>query len=170
MLPLPTDPVSVQIQNKEEWNKHRSQHDADFYTISYAGRTIEELIHALKNAGVATVVDVRHAPISAFKPDFSKINLNGHLKQVDIDYLHLPQLGIPREVRGLAIGKRDRRDLWDWYDRYIVEQFAGRNLHYFFNFANHPIALMCLEIDPTSCHRHRLVIALERLGLSGFDL
>lgn len=169
-LALPTDPVSVQLQNKARWNETRSQESADFYTISYAGRTIGDMLQRLQSAGVATLIDVRHAPVSMYKPDFSKTNLQRHLETVGVRYLHLPHLGIPREIRSLAIGKENRDDLWEWYDRCVVGQFIGNNLHYFLNVADYPVALMCMEADPTSCHRHRLGLALERLGLKGFDL
>lgn len=169
-LPLPTDPAHVQVENRTVWNECRSRDFADFYTISYAGRTVGDVLHALRSVGVVTLVDIRHAPVSQYKPDFSKGNLQRHLDAAGIRYVHLPDLGIPREIRSIAIGKPDRADLWEWYDRYVVEPFVGRNLHYFLNFADHPVALMCVETDPTSCHRHRLVLALERHGLSGFDL
>ena len=169
-LALPTDPASVQLQNKARWNESRSLEGADFYTISYAGRTIADVTRALGSAGVATLIDVRHTPVSMYKPDFSKANLQRHIEAAGMLYLHFPHLGIPREIRGLAIGKENRDDLWAWYDRYVVDRFIGTNLHYFLNSADQPVALMCVETDPTACHRHRLGLALERLGLQGFDL
>jgi hypothetical protein len=36
--------------------------------------------------------------------------------------------------------------------------------------ATTPVAMMCMECDPTECHRHRIFIALEEQGLRGFDL
>jgi uncharacterized protein (DUF488 family) len=169
-IPLPIDSVTVQIENRTAWNDARSPQSADFFTLGYAGRTIDDLVESLKSLGVVTLVDIRHAPISMYKPDFSKSNLRGHLHAAGIGYVHLPDVGIPREIRSLAIGKPDRSDLWEWYDRNVVEPFVGRNLHHFFNFADHPIALMCVETDPTSCHRHRLALALERNGLRGYDV
>jgi uncharacterized protein (DUF488 family) len=169
-LPLPIAPRDVQLENRLVWNESRSLETADFYTLGYSGRTIQELIDVLERGRVATLVDIRHSPVSMYRPDFSKGNLARHLRDVGIQYLHLPDLGIPRDIRSKVIGRHDRRELWDWYDQNVVESFAGFNLHYFFNFADHPITLMCVETDPTCCHRHRLVLALERLGLRGFDL
>jgi uncharacterized protein (DUF488 family) len=143
---------------------------ADFFSIGYAGRTIDEVLYVLSSAKVATVVDIRHSASSMYKPDFSKGNLERTLLSAGIGYLHLRDLGIPRDIRSRAIGERDRSMLWHWYDRHVIPQFVNDNLHQFFNFADHPVAFMCLETDPTSCHRHRLVLALERLGLKGFDL
>lgn len=169
-LSLPTDPLPVQLQNRMAWNDQRSLAEADFFTVSYAGRTIESFLDVLTSAGVATLLDIRHMPVSMYKPDFSKANLCRHVQSVGVLYLHLPDLGIPRDIRSLAVGKPDRSELWEWYDRHVAEPYLGRNLHHFLNFADHPVAMMCVETDPTSCHRHRLGLALERLGLSGFDL
>jgi uncharacterized protein (DUF488 family) len=169
-LPLPADPLNVQLKNKADWNEARSIDGADFYTVSYAGRTIEQFRDALIAAGVVTLVDIRYNPVSMYKPDFSKANLRRHLEDAGVRYIHFPELGIPRDIRSLAIDKPDRSDLWTWYDRYVAEPYVGHNLHHFLNFADHPVALMCVETDPTSCHRHRLGLALERLGLQGFDL
>lgn len=169
-LQLPTDSVAAQWSNKAEWNDTRSITDADFFTLHYSGRTISEVVGALQEAGVATVLDIRHAPVSMYKPDFSKNNLIRHLETAGIEYLHLPDLGIPRDIRGLAVGKPDRNDLWEWYDEHVVTAFVNGNLTEFLNFAEHPVALMCVEIDPASCHRHRLGLALERQGLRSFDL
>jgi uncharacterized protein (DUF488 family) len=169
-IPLPIEPISVQLDNRTAWNNARSIQRADFFTLGYAGRTIDEVIMALEAVGVATVVDVRYSAVSMYKPDFNKGKLRTHLEEAGIGYLHRPDLGIPRDIRSRVIGKQDRTELWEWYDRFVVADFVGENLHHFFNFADHPIALMCLETDPTACHRHRLVLALERFGLKAFDL
>jgi uncharacterized protein (DUF488 family) len=166
-LQLPTDPAKVQWANKAEWNRERSAEDADFFTVHYAGRSIDDVLQALRAAGVKTVIDIRHAPVSMYKPEFSKSNLRERLEGAGIRYVHLRALGIPRAVRELVVGKADRTDLWQWYDTNVVDTadfstlLAGKA---------QPVALLCVEIDPTSCHRHRLGLALELHGLRGYDL
>ena len=169
-LQLPTASVPDQWSSKSAWNEERSFDDADFFTLHYAGRTIHQVLRSLEEADVATVVDIRHAPVSMYKPAFSKNNFARHLDSAGIGYMHLPSLGIPRDIRGLAVGKPDRNDLWVWYDENVVSAFVNGNLTEFLNFADHPVALMCVEIDPVSCHRHRLGLALEKQGLRSYDL
>lgn len=169
-LPLPTDSIEVQRDNKMAWNELRHRTEADFFTIGYTSRTIDDVIVALSESFVATVLDIRHNAVSMYRPEFSKSNLRRALALNGISYLHLPHLGVPRDVRSLAIGKETREDIWKWYDNFIVPAFGGPNLTTFFNLAEHPIALLCTELDPTSCHRHRPCDALERHGLRGFDL
>lgn len=169
-LALPSVSKSVQLHRKACWNDSRSPADADFFTLGYSGRPTEEILDALVQAGVSTVVDIRDRPLSMYKPDFSKRNLQRIVERHGLSYLHLRWLGVPREIRARAAEASDLTVIWDWYDREVVATFLGRNLHRFFNFAEHPVALMCVEIDPESCHRHRLFQALEDRGLHGFDL
>ena len=169
-MKLPTASARVQADKKAIWNEFRSAESADFYTVGYSGRSIDEFVAMLRSVGVATLFDVRQNPVSMYKPDFSKRNLARHLKAGGIEYLHLPHLGVPREIRAQASDAQNRDVIWEWYDSNIVEQHIPPNLTHFLNMAEHPIALMCLEQDPTSCHRHRLSIRLERYGLTSFDL
>lgn len=166
---MPTDPAHIQVEKKNLWNATREKKSADFFTVGYSGRRIDDFLKAVIDAGVRCVIDVRHMPVSMYKPDFSKSNLTRHLLKVGVEYLHLPDLGVPRDIRSKSIGHSDRNAIWEWYDQYVVQRFCGHNLHRFFNVAEHPIAFMCTEIDPTSCHRHRLALALEKSGLKGFD-
>ncbi len=169
-IALPELPISAQVQNKENWNAHRNKVSADFYTVGYSRRTASEIVVALLEAEVQTLIDVRFAPVSRFKPEFSKSNFSGQVARAGIEYLHRPDLGVPRDIRALSIETGDRRVIWEWYDGIVIPVFASRNLDHFFNFANHPVALMCAELDPMACHRHRLALALEEYGLQGYDL
>lgn len=165
-LNLPTEPVGVQLQNKAEWNRARPK-APDFYTVGYARRDIMTFLDLLSAAGVQTVLDVRFSPVSMYKPDFSKANLQRHLGSARIEYLHKPELGVPRDIRGRAAKYGSRNAIWDWYDASVLPTMT---LQKFLNWADHPVAVLCTEIDPTSCHRHRIALALERLGLSCQDL
>jgi uncharacterized protein (DUF488 family) len=167
-LNLPSAPVQQQLANKTAWNDTRSAEGADFFTIGYTGRKIEEIIALLKEHGVQTLVDIRQNPVSMYRPELSKGNLTRILNENDISYAHEPQLGVPRDIRAKAIATGNRKVIWDWYDQNVVASYL--NLHMFFNGFEHPVALMCTEIDPHECHRHRLSLALEGMGLNGFDL
>lgn len=171
-LALPTLPVKRQLENKLLWNESRSAQRADFFTIGYTGRKTADLIGALTANRVRTLVDIRQNPISMYRPELSKNNLARLLAGHGIGYAHLPQLGVPRDIRAMAIECGTRDVIWNWYDDNVIEPFfgLGRNLHFFLNCVDHPVALMCTEIDPQECHRHRLSLALEQMGMSGFDL
>ena len=167
-LPLPTASVKQQIANKLVWNDARYADRADFFTVGYTGRKTEEIIGLLKKHGVRTLVDIRQNPVSMYRPELSKNNFAKLLEKEGMSYSHAPQLGVPRDIRAKAIETGSRTVIWTWYDTTVVPSFL--NLHSFLNSFEHPVALMCTEIDPHECHRHRLCLALERMGLSSFDL
>ena len=152
------------------WNEARSAERADFFTFGYEGRSVDELIRTVRNAGVTCILDIRHSPVSMYRPELSKSNFQRAVEQAGLQYLHIREWGVPREIRAKAIESGTRDTIWEWYDEYVVAPFVGRNLHRFLNLAEHPVAMMCVECDPTECHRHRLFLALERHGLRGFDL
>jgi uncharacterized protein (DUF488 family) len=167
-LKLPTAPVKQQIASKTTWNDSRSLEHADFFTIGYSGRKTEEIIALLKQHGVRTLVDIRRNAVSMYRPELSKANLSKLIEDNGMCYAHEPQLGVPRDIRAKAIETGNRQVIWTWYDANVVASMV--NLHFFMNSFEHPVALMCTEIDPHECHRHRLALALEGMGLNGFDL
>ncbi|MGA9049142.1 MAG: DUF488 domain-containing protein [Dehalococcoidia bacterium] len=169
-LNLPSKSASVQLRDRDQWNLTRSKFDADFYTIGYSGRKVLEFIGILKSVKICSVVDIRFSPTSMYRPEFNKSNLLPILKRHNISYFHQPELGIPRDIRGMALDTNSRDVLWEWYDRYIVGNYINGNLDNFFNSSIHPIAFLCLEVSPLECHRHRLALALERKGLRSYDL
>ncbi len=169
-MKLPTESMAIQRAHKSVWNDGRSIDEADFFTIGYSGQTVRELIESLTRASVETLIDIRHNPVSMYRPEVSKRNLQRALEERGICYFHVRELGVPRNVRGLAVGQDSRDAIWEWYDSNVVPIYAGRNLHWFFNAIDHPVAFMCTEFDPRECHRHRLSVALESRGLMGFEL
>ena len=169
-LNLPSAPAKRQIENKFIWNEARTPCVADFFTIGYTGRRIDEFWELLITNSVRTLVDIRYNPISMYRPELSKKNLSRAAEERGLIYVHSRELGVPRDIRARAIEAGTRDVIWSWYDETIVTSYVGRNLHRFFNCLEHPVALMCVEIDPRECHRHRLSQALEDMGLIGFDL
>jgi uncharacterized protein (DUF488 family) len=169
-LKLPTASAKQQAENKAVWNEARCPHTAHFFTIGYTGRRLDEILDLLVSHEVRTLIDIRQNPVSMYRPELSKNNLKRAVEARELTYVHAPELGVPRDIRAKAIDAGTRDVIWEWYDQYVVPFYVRRNLHYFFNSLEHPIALMCVEIDPQECHRHRLFLALEGMGLSGFDL
>ena len=152
--------TALHLQHKTEWNSHRSKEYADIYTIGYSCYRMPDFLTLLKDVRVLTLMDIRHDAVSMHRPEFSKSNLKQHLTDNGIIYIHRRNLGVPRNIRT----ETNRSLIWEWYDRYVVATLTVEEVG-ISSSVNRPIALMCVEADPTSCHRHRLAIALERLGL-----
>ena len=168
-LKLPTNSARVRVENKFLWNEARSVQGADFYTIGYEGRPIETFISLLRDAKIKTLLDIRFNPVSMYRPEMSKKNLSRTIEDAGMHYLHIQEWGVPRDVRSEAINAGTRARIWRWYEEVVIEKFFDANLHRFLNL-DHPVAMMCVESDPTECHRHRIFMALESKGLNGFDL
>jgi len=168
-LNLPSTSEKQQIESRNKWNSTRSEECADFFTLGYTGRKLTTIIGTLKAHGVHTLVDIRRNPVSMYRPELSKNNLDQTLSLHGIIYVHVPELGVPRDIRAKAVESGSREVIWHWYDNVLDSYFNG-NLHSFLNGFEYPVALMCTEIDPHECHRHRLTLALEKMGMRGFEI
>jgi ParB family chromosome partitioning protein len=150
------------------WNAHRlALRGFDFYSIGYSERTSEQFLSILRAAGVRTLVDARAHPVSQFKPDFAKSNLEAALARESIAYVHMGELGVPHDRRLQLQLDQDYDSLFAWYDSNVVEKAIVRLTDPSLAM---PIAVMCVELAPERCHRHRIMLALEQAGYLTFEL
>jgi uncharacterized protein (DUF488 family) len=177
---MPLNPLNVQIHNKLIYNLKRIDiKQYDFYTIGYEKTDIHMFIERLKSKGVKTLVDVRKNPFS-YIPDFCKEALQSALKGAKIEYWHVPELGVDKQLREKLDSDEDYENLWKWYDRNIIpakkmldnDESVLENILRLFDESNaHPAAFMCMEFEPTKCHRHRIAKSLESTkGMRSIDL
>jgi len=166
-IELPEEPIEVQIFNKTMWNLQRVG-DYDFYTIGFAKKTVEQFSELLKAKGIRTLVDVRRNPLSMFRPEFNKESISKVLKENRIKYVHYPELGVPEEIREELAKTGDYDRFFKWYDENVLRNILAKLVD--FETLDYPIGIMCVELDPTKCHRHRIALALEKRRLRGIDL
>jgi uncharacterized protein (DUF488 family) len=88
------------------------------------------------------------------------------LETSGIRYIHYAELGVPKKIRLELASSGDWDWFFKWYDDNVIPRLKELNLQAL----QPPIAIMCLELDPTKCHRHRIALALEKRGLRGLDL
>jgi uncharacterized protein (DUF488 family) len=124
------------------------------YTIGYGARSIEEFVAALKANEIEYLIDVRTAPYSKFKPEFSKELLQHHLEKAGVRYVFMGDTlgGQPKEPCCLTDGKVD-------YDKVRVQPFfaAGMERVRQAFHQRRRIVLMCSEGRPEDCHRSKLI-------------
>ncbi len=129
-------------------------------SLGYEGRDATDLIEQLRASGVAALVDVRLTPLSR-KPGLSKKRLAAALKDAGIAYVHLPQLGNPKENRApFRAGEVGSHEEY----RRILQSSNGRSAltHVAELLDEGAVALLCFERDHTTCHRHLVVSELQR--------
>jgi uncharacterized protein (DUF488 family) len=127
---------------------------APIYTIGYGARDLTEFLDLLQVHGIEYLLDVRSAPYSHFKPEFSKGALEQAVRAAGIRYFYLgDQLGGQPEVPSCyADGKVDYRAVRllpafrEGIDRLERAYRQGRR-----------VALMCSEGKPELCHRSKLI-------------
>ncbi len=139
---------------------------ASLVSLGYEGRTADELINQMVDAGVSVLVDVRLTPLSR-KPGLSKNRLRDALADHGIQYVHLPQLGNPKDNReSFRAGRQSSRDRF----RRILHTNDGREAlaHVVELLDGEVVALLCFERDHTICHRDIVTEELvkDRPGLS----
>lgn len=127
---------------------------APVFTIGYGARSVDALIAVLRAHQIGFLVDVRSAPYSRFKPEFSKEALERALKQQGIRYVYL----------GDALGGRPADP--DCYvdDKVDYERVKG-NAFYQAGIERVQAAwqrglrfvLLCSEGKPEQCHRSKLI-------------
>jgi uncharacterized protein (DUF488 family) len=121
-------------------------------TIGYEGKTQDEFLAELIDAGVKLLIDVR-AVAASRRPGFSKTALAAALREQGIDYLHLRALGTPKagrdaarkgrlaEMRGIFAEQLETPEAQLAFEQALA---AGAERH---------SALLCFEADAACCHR-----------------
>jgi len=131
----------------------------NIFTIGYEGTTVPEFVAALQKAGVRRVIDVRALPLSR-RPGFSKSALRSTLGEAGIEYVHLKALGTPAEGRAAARAGR-QADLERIYAGQLeLPEAMAQSAQMLDLAAERPSALLCMERDPTHCHRSLLLKAV----------
>jgi uncharacterized protein (DUF488 family) len=124
------------------------------FTIGYGKRTLDEFLAVLKANGIEYLIDVRTAPYSNFKQEFSKDLLQHHLEHAGIRYVFMGDTlgGQPKDLACHTGGKVD-------YDKVRAQPFfqAGlERLKRAFDLQRR-LVLMCSEGRPEQCHRSKLI-------------
>ena len=124
------------------------------YTIGHSNLEPLEFLAALRKHNITLVADVRSLPRSSRFPQFSRENLEEGLREVGIRYLFLGDElgGRPADPKVYSangrVNYRARRSCHDF--QYGIERIVALA-------QQAPLALLCAEEDPITCHRFLLV-------------
>jgi len=133
--------------------------DPAVFTAGYEGVTVDGFLNALMRAGIRRIIDVRNNPVSR-RYGFHKSTLNRLANNIDMEYLHVPELGIRSENRQTLESQVDYDALFAAYrggtlmkETVAIErvtQWVGEK----------PSVLVCMEANPGQCHRSHLAAAV----------
>ena len=125
-------------------------------TIGYESAPQAKVIDTLKAAGVEVLIDVR-AVAASRRAGFSKGLLSSSLEDAGIAYVHLRELGTPKEGRMLA-RKGKTAEMREIYEAHLAEPAAQLQLAQAIEIAKgRKAALLCYEADHRGCHRTIIV-------------
>ncbi len=140
------------------------------FTIGYEGISLEDYLNRLIKNDVRVLVDVRCNAVS-MKFGFSKKTLMFYCNKLNIEYVHIPEVGIRSEYRQNLKIQKDYFDLFERYKKITLEEtkdYQHRILAVLKN--NRRIALTCFESDFQQCHRGHLANSLVNLSDWKFKL
>ncbi|MBW8816293.1 MAG: DUF488 domain-containing protein [Caulobacterales bacterium] len=121
-------------------------------TIGYEAAPQARVIDTLKAAGVEVLIDVR-AVAASRRAGFSKGILSASLEDAGIEYVHLRELGTPKEGRIAARHGRTAQ-MREIFEAHLAEPKAQLQLAQAIEIAKaRKAALLCYEADPKGCHR-----------------
>jgi len=127
------------------------KNEPGLFTVGYESKDLDSFLDVLIQNRIDIVIDVRNNPFS-MKFDFIKEKLKEHLAKIDIEYQHVPSLGIETELRQNLKTDCDYANLFKVYKKELpahkVELAMIGELS-----KTKRVVLLCFEANPNHCHR-----------------
>jgi uncharacterized protein (DUF488 family) len=124
------------------------------FTIGYGARSLDAFLAVLKDHGIAYLIDVRSAPYSKFKPEFSRNALEAAARASGLTYVYMGDSlgGQPKDTTCYEEGKV-------LYDRVKERPFFQEGLARLRRARERElrVVIMCSEGKPEQCHRTVLI-------------
>lgn len=141
-----------------------------FFTIGYEGRSFENYLNRLLQNHVRVLCDVRKNPLSR-KYGFSKKTLSETLGKLEIEYVHLPELGIVSDKRQSLSTHSDYERLFDEYEATTLKD-NNQAVDRLVKLVNERdrIAITCFEAEQCMCHRGRVAAAISMRADCNFPI
>jgi len=127
------------------------------YTIGYEGITQEEYLNRLIRNDIKILCDVRRNSKS-MKFGFSKNQLKTACESLNIEYVHIPELGIESSKRRKLDSQCDYNALFSEYKKTLNDDNKTKAINQILELLknNNRVALTCFEANIHQCHRKHL--------------
>jgi Protein of unknown function, DUF488 len=166
--------IASKLLSKDEYEKVKSARpqsiETVLFTIGYEGISLEEYLNRLIKNDVKVLVDVRNNPVS-MKFGFSKSQLKSYCESLQIEYVHIPEVGIRSEFRQELKTQLDYDALFNIYVTETIN-ITGNYQKNILELLEQKkrIALTCFEADTQKCHRTHLAKSITNLPNWKYEL
>lgn len=159
--------TAERLLTKEQLSKVKTFRPAitttTLYTLGYQGISLEAYLNKLIKHDIKVLVDVRNNPLSQ-KFGFSKSQLIKFCEGLNIEYIHLGEVGIQSEYRQELKEQRDYDNLFNSYKKKtLVNTIPTQQKILKLLKDKKQIALTCFEANICQCHRKHLAEAITQL-------
>ena len=136
--------------------------ETTLFTIGYEGISLERYLQKLVKNNIKCLVDVRKNPLS-MKFGFSKTLLKRYCNSLDIEYLHIPEVGVNSDKRQELKTQADYDRLFADYRNTTLSETTESQKQILNLLKEYKrIALTCFEAEPCQCHRSHLAEAITK--------
>jgi uncharacterized protein (DUF488 family) len=129
------------------------------FTAGYEGLSVDAFLNVLVENGVQRLIDVRHNPI-ARRYGFHRSTLQRLTGRLEIDYVHVPELGIQSSLRQNLDTMHDRTVLFDQYEETTLSANDVALRHVATLMQEKASVLVCMEAEAVCCHRSRVAATI----------
>jgi hypothetical protein len=166
--------IAKEVLTKEQHDKvllvKPTNDKTTLYTIGYEGISLEAYLNRLIKNDVKVLVDVRNNALS-MKFGFSKTQLKNFCASLNIEYLHIPEVGIQSDQRQELKTQMDYDNLFEVYKNQNLKKTLSQQ-EQILNILKEKkrIALTCFEANICQCHRKHLAEAIIKLPEWKYEL
>ena len=141
------------------------------YTVGHSTLSLDEFVELLRSYGIERLVDVRTIPRSRHNPQFNRDTLGKFLRNRNIGYRHLKELGGLRHARADSLNTGWHNASFRGFADYMqTPEFAAAVAKLVELAKEKATAIMCAEAVPWRCHRSLIGDALIVRGLNVMDI
>lgn len=142
-------------------NEIPKEEEVILFTIGYEGVSLEMYLQKLVRNNVKLLVDVRKNALS-MKFGFSKSLLKRYCNSLNIEYIHIPEVGINSDKRQQLETQADYDRLFQTYRETTLIETSMEQTQIFELIKKYRrIALTCFEAESCQCHRTHLANAIK---------
>ena len=138
---------------------------AVIYTIGHSTHSIEVFLSMLQSFDIKTIVDIRRFPGSRKFPQFDQESLKTSLEEVEIQYIHLVDLGGRRKANKDSKNTSWNNESFRGYADYMETEAFEKAIEQLEHIAlKQTTAYMCSEAVWWRCHRSMVSDYLKAKG------